>query len=143
MHAFATKYHLSNKRCSNLFSLNYRTLSLFTIFLFERWGERNKRQGRSFDKSQFFYLTVFGIHVYRKTINLSIMNLMKVKMRAFMQTFPWSGMSLLWGLDFVVGVEGISEGHCLRQGTFPGKCLLSVLGLRQFPEKLKTLLKFQ
>lgn len=86
-------------------------------------------------------MTVFGKHVYRKTINLSIMNLMRVKMRAFMQTFPWDG-DVSWGLYFVVGVEGISEGHCLRQGTFPGKCLLSVLGLRQFPEKAKTL-RFQ
>lgn len=60
------------------------------------------------------------------------MNLMRVKMRTFMQTFPWDG-DVSWGLYFVVGVEGISEGHCLRQGTFPGKCLLSVLGLRQFP----------
>lgn len=56
---------------------------------------------------------------------------------------PGVGMSLLWGLDFVVGVEGVGEGHCLRQGTFPGKCLLSVLGLRQFPEKSRTLLRYQ
>lgn len=49
---------LSNKRCSNLFSLNYRTLSCFTM-VFWAVGERNERQERCDEKKTTFLFDSF------------------------------------------------------------------------------------